>query len=181
MATLPMPTVADLKAHMQYGTDDDGTDDDELRYFLTAALEVAESIVGPLAPRTVTETHYGVSSDLLVLREAPVVSLTSVSTLTPYLLADFTVDAETGIVRLAAGRRIYGDVTVTYVAGRSAIPYAVSLATLIIAAHLWETQRGSGPSAGPLQPDLAPAVPMGFAIPNRAVEMLATQRQVRVA
>jgi hypothetical protein len=31
-----------------------------------------ESIVGPLAGGTVTETHYGLSSDVLVLRQVPV-------------------------------------------------------------------------------------------------------------
>lgn len=181
MTTLRMPTVADLKAHLQYPANDDGTDDGELGYFLSAAVEVVEGIVGPLSPCSVTETHYGVSSNLIVLDKAPVVSLTSVTTAVPRLLTDFTLDAETGVLRTIPGIRIYGDVTVTYVVGRSGVPFGVHLASVVIAAHLWQTQRGNGPSAGPLQPDLAPPVPMGFAIPSRATELLAPYRQVRVA
>lgn len=185
--TLPLPTVVDLKAQLNY-TDPTApsADDDELGFYLTAAVDLVEGMVGPLAVRTVTETHYRISSDVLVLRQAPATALTAISgrlypgsTATSYLLADYVLDGEHGVVRLANGFRLYGDFTVTYTAGRDGIPYAVSLATLIIAGQLWETQRGTAPT--PLQPDLTPTVPMGFAIPNRAATLLEPYIQVKVA
>jgi hypothetical protein len=52
---------------------------------------------------------------------------------------------------------------------------AIREAILIIAAHLWETQRGTSPSALSLQgADIGDAVSpgLGYAIPNRARELL---------
>ena len=190
--TLPLPTIVDLKAHLNYpdpAAQDDN--DDELGYFLSAAIDLVEGMVGPLSPRSVTETHYAVSSDLLVLRKAPVVSLDAITgrpwagtTTTTFLVSDYLLDTELGIVRSGNGLRLRGDYTVTYTAGRSGLPYGISLATVIIAAHLWATQRGAGPSAMSLQggDDTAGAiVPMGFAVPNRAASLLEPYRQVKVA
>jgi hypothetical protein len=49
------------------------------------------------------------------------------------------------------------------------------MATLIIAGHLWETQRGNSPVASALPAeDYSPGVVgMGFAIPARAMDLLA--------
>jgi hypothetical protein len=155
------PSLDDLKAHLNI-TDSDN--DDELLGMLDAATDVTESIVGPLAGGTVTETHYGLSSDVLVLRQVPVAALVSVS-------GRLWPDGALGTLRLVSGYRFAGDVTVTYTTGREA-PAAVRLAVLIIAAHLWETQRGSAP-VGPLSTDDGTVSGLGFAIPNRARELLA--------
>ena len=169
------PSLDDLKAHLNI-TDSDN--DDELLGMLDAAVDVAESIVGPLAGDTVTETHYGLSSDVLVLRQVPVAALVSVSgrlwpgaAVTSYLLSDYELDGALGTLRLVSGYRFAGDVTVTYTTGRET-PAAVWLAVLIIAAHLWETQRGAAP-VGPLSTDDGTVSGLGFAIPNRARELLA--------
>lgn len=59
----------------------------------------------------------------------------------------------------------------TKVTGTSA-PSAVKLATLILVAHLWETQRG--PASSPLAGDDQIVVAgWGYAIPNRVKELIA--------
>jgi hypothetical protein len=73
---------------------------------------------------------------------------------------------------------------VTYTAGYDDLPADVSGAIVLIAAHLWETQRGSAPSALALQDPngFDPSTPgLGFAIPNRAKELLAAYIRPAVA
>jgi len=179
-----LPTVADLKTHLDITST---KNDDELQDHLDSAVEMVEGIVGPIGePTTVTETHYNVSSDVLVLRRMPVAALTSVSsrygaTTTPLTLGDYELDPATGLVRVANGYGFYGTYTVSYTAGRAAMPASIWMACLIIAAHLWETQRGAAP-AGPLATDDSFASPgLGFAIPNRALELLAPYRRPVIA
>jgi hypothetical protein len=91
---------------------------------------------------------------VLVLRRMPVADLLSIgyrsgATTSDLLLTDYELDADTGIVRLASGGWFAGSYRVTYSVGRPTVPAAVRLAILVIAAHLWETQRGAAP-VGPL-------------------------------
>jgi hypothetical protein len=72
-----LPTLTDLKAHLNVTTSDD---DGELADMLDAAVDVVEGIVGPITSKTVTETHYAMSSDVLVLRRMPVGDLLSCPT-----------------------------------------------------------------------------------------------------
>lgn len=73
-------------------------------------------------------------------------------------------------------------VIVTYTAGfGDTAPAALTLAAAIIVAHLWETQRGTNSNTGysaNSEPgninDVAPG--FGFAVPNRALELLAPYR-----
>lgn len=174
---MSLPTVDDLKPYLNKTSN---ADDAELTDMLDAAVDIAEGVVGPLTSETVTETHYGLSSAVLVLRRAPALALTSVSgrvypgaLQTSYLLTDYTLDPDTGIVRLANGYRFAGDYTVTYSAGRTTLPAAVRLAILIIAGHLWETQRGVAPTPLQQQDAFGPPPTAGYALPNRAQELLA--------
>ena len=181
---MSLPTLTDLRAQTNITT---SADDEELQDHLDAAVDVVSGIVGPIdSPASVTETHYNASSDVLVLRRMPVGSLVSVSSrygavTTPLLLSDYELDADTGLVRLAAGTRFCGTYTVTYTSGRVDLPAAIRLAVLIIAEHLWSTQRGAAP-VGPLATDDTFATPgAGYAIPNRALELLAPYRRPAVA
>lgn len=181
---MSIPTVDDLKQHANITWD---VDDLELTDMLDAALDVVGGIIGPVGPTEVTETHYGNSSGVLVLRQMPVASVTSISCGyfggTPAVLdsANYTLDPATGIVR---GVGFYGDVTVTYTAGSDNPPARQRLAILIIAAHLWETQRGTAPSALALQqqdgdPSFTPGA--SYAIPSRAMELLAPDIRPSIA
>jgi hypothetical protein len=178
-----LPTVDHLRAHLNM--EGDTSHDAELTDMLDAAVEVVEGIVGPVAEGTVTETHYGVSSPVLVLRRFPASSVTAVSSrvgavTTPLTLVDFELDAASGIVRRADGGGFYGNYTVTYSTGRATVPASIHLAILIIAAHLFETQRMPGQSmeSAPAGFGGADGIPdagstgMGYAIPRRAQELL---------
>ena len=180
---MALPTVADLKQHINIPADVT-TDDDELGDVLDAAIELAESIVGPLTSGTVTEIHRGVSSDVLVLQQMPVGELVAVSsrvgaTTTALTLGDYELDTETGMVRVAAGTRFAGTYVVEYTAGADTPSASQKLGILIIASHLWQTQRVPGVNrfGTPDEPTASP----GFAIPNRAVELLAPSQTVTFA
>jgi hypothetical protein len=174
---VPLPTLDDFKTHLNIpGTSNDA----ELADVLSAARDVVEAAVGSLATQTITETHRNMASDVVILNHRPAGVLVSIDVraypgsgkVTQDLL-DYDLDPESGLLRLASGYPIFGDVTVSYTSGFETVPYAVWLATLIIGAHLWETQRGAQPL--PLQggePDLLSSG-SGYAVPNRAAELLA--------
>lgn len=184
---MALPNLVDLKTQLNIDLTD-STDDDELQLHLDAAIGVVEGIVGPLSGKTVTETHYGASGPLLVLRQAPVQSVTSVAVrfwagalAVPGVLTDYVLDPEVGTLRLASGWQFRGDVTVTYVAGQTAVPAQVLLATLVIAAHMWETQRGVSPTQLQTPDFVAGPSGAGYAVPNRAAELLESYAQHNVA
>ena len=184
-----LPDLATLKKHLNKSAAV-SADDDELADILEAAIDVVGNIVGPLTGDPITETHYGTYGAQLVLRKMPVTELTAISpravpgvTTTPLDPDDYVLDTETGILRVANGGWFVGDYTVTYSTGRATVPAAIRLAVMIVAAHLWETQRGTAPT--PLQEpefDNAGFNPgQGYAIPNRAVELLAPYRRPAIA
>lgn len=171
---MALPTVNDLKVHLNMsGTASDG----ELQDTLDAAIEVVEGFVGPLTAGDVTEVHRNVFSSQIVLRQVPAGDLVQVSARnglvsTPLEASDFELDAATGILRVVMGSGFYGTYEVTFSAGRTTLPASLRLAILIVAAHLWETQRVPGASRfGGDSP-----VPAGFAVPNRALELMAPYR-----
>lgn len=141
----------------------------------TEALETGECAVGALVERTVVG-RVTIQGGTGLLPIGPGVSVTSV------------VDAA-GVTRAAADFTVYpsgvvtgpdGVFTVTYTAGRSAtaagLPQSYRLAILIVAEHLWQTQRGNG--ARGRSDDVIPA---GFAIPNRARQLVGGIRDLPVA
>lgn len=178
-----LPTVADLKAHLNMESLGSG-EDGELADALEAAVDVAEGIIGPLYATPITEVHRDVSADVIVLRRCPVIELTAVSrrsggTKAALPLTDFEVEPEPGVLRSATDGRLVGTLEVSYSAGRATIPAAVRLAVLIIAAHLFETQRRPGFSSAPAGfggsdgvPDASISGGIGYAIPHRATDLL---------
>jgi hypothetical protein len=137
--------------------------DDELDLFRGAAQEAVEGLIGPVLHRTYTEVYTG--GGAIVLRHSPVLSVDAVSNAGVTLT--HTADVESGIVYA----RAYGPVTVTYTAGRAVVPDSVRVAALIIAEHLWTTQRGTAPSLVQGE-EAAPAPGMAYSIPNRATDLL---------
>ena len=174
---MALPTLDDLKTQLNIpGTGNDA----ELQDMLDAAIDVVQNIVGPLSTGSVTETHYNVAGPFLVLRKVPVGSLTALSvrwyagmSAVDQDIAGYLLDPDTGVVRTANGYPLKGDITVTYTSGYDTVPVAVHLATLIIAANLWETQRGAMPlPANATDDDYAANVGFAPAIPNRAKTLL---------
>lgn len=171
---MPAPTLLDLKAFLNISST---RSDDELPAYLDAAVGIVEAdLDAPLSVASRSETFP--ARPRLVLGRAPVLSVDSitVSTSLSALVAgtDALVDLDTGIITLQYPWSSWGTVTVAYTYGWTTLPAPISLAVLIVAGHLWETQRGSA-SLPTLGGDQTPAMTpgAGYAMPNRARELLA--------
>lgn len=105
---------------------------------LDAGQEVVADIVGPFSDEPITESVQ-VMSGVAILSGRPVGPvLFNGSVFTG--VVDRLAGLLTGLASSPANRLA----TVTYTTGNG-VPASVRLATLIIAGHLWETQRGSQP------------------------------------
>jgi uncharacterized phiE125 gp8 family phage protein len=154
--------------------------DDEVRMFIAAAGRAVEDhLCKTLVRRTFTEKHYRVCGRL-ILNHVPVISIVSVASTdgaTTWDPDDLDVDTDTGIVRSLSGAALWGDLNVTLVAGMRSVPPNYLLAVRIITEHLWQTMRGQtqpDTSAGGYGDSLDARAGglVGFAIPNRALELL---------
>lgn len=177
-------SLVDAKRHLQISST---AHDDQLREWLETITEGVENFTGIGPRRTVTEDHDVPVSGArgLALRRTPVLALVSaVGVLTggsSYEVAALDVDGSTGIVRHRAGSRLYGPLRVTYTAGRAVIPASITSAARIILQHLWRTQYGASRASGSLGggDDFAVTEPvpgLGYAIPNRALQLMEPYR-----
>lgn len=177
------------------------TDDEELRGYVEAVTRVIEDWRNEtIVRRTIVERHdtssvvnmrtdrvsdmgyeYGGTTRRLALMSSPVIALTEVKRVDGTYTWDPTqldVDPSNAVVTVLNGPLFYGFLQVTYVAGYPIIPANYTLAAEIIVSHLWELQRQ--PSITPAGANLfgsdtgdaISAGPIGFAIPNRAAELL---------
>ena len=156
-------SVDEVKAHANITST---TQDAEVELIRNAAQDAVEGLIGPVLWRTVTQA-VSTDSSTVVLNTLPVVSVTSLTsggTGTTYTLVDG------GMLVDVAAR---GAMVATYVAGRAVVGDDIRMAALIIAAHLWQTQLGAAPTQ--LQDGFGeqPATGIGYAIPNRAADLLA--------
>lgn len=169
-------SLAEVKAHLNYGTST--TDDEEIRDWIPTATPIIERHTGKtIVQRTFVDRITTGSTDQLWLNHHPVISLTSIATLDgvttwSVTATDVDIDPDLGVLTLLAGTPWSGRLKVTYIAGMAVVPDNYSKAARIIVQHLWETQRGTrgGPRVGGM--DDTTAVVMGYAIPNRALELL---------
>lgn len=175
----PPVTLDQLKQELNM--DPTGTDNDaELTIRLLAATRAVEGVVGPMVPRTITIRRVVRGTSIAL----PVWPVLDVATITGrYGAASYTTDdidvGTGGVVSLARGCLAPGRYDIAYTAGRDPVGENLQLATLIIAAHLWETQRGRSARARSLgdfdsgnpQQD-AMLVLRGFAFPRRAIELM---------
>lgn len=169
-----------LKVHLNItGT----ASDVELAGILSAAQGVVEAMLpAPLEPASVVEVFP--AGLVLVLRRAPVLSVDSVTaTGRPLPLVvgtDAIADLDTGIIRIlpTVWGASQGTLSVAYTYGWWGLPDSLRLALFIVAAHLWETQRGASGLPMPGS-DSTPGmgVGMGYALPNRALELIAPFRR----
>jgi hypothetical protein len=175
-AIAPRVLVADFAEFKAHLNRTDLTDDAELRTYLVAATDwVERTIGGPLSVQTFTES-VPVSGWWITPSQRPLVSVTS---LTPELgaLLDpsaYVVDTLRGAIRIRWGA-FTGWYTLVYKAGYAVIQERHKLAGLIVAAHLWQIQNGGGGMPFPGDSDV-PQFGQGYAIPNRAKELLAPDR-----
>jgi hypothetical protein len=172
-------SLADAKAHLNIVS---SAHDDELRGWVEAVTAAVETFTGPVVIRTVVEEHNTCGQTTLALRQTPVLSLTSLTSVlsggTSYAVDGLDVSSW-GTVRSLTGSPFHGVLRATYVAGRQVVPAAISSAAKIILQHLWKTQQGPGrPQRGLDDFDVTEPMPgLGYAIPNRAVQLLEPYKQ----
>ncbi|MFJ5644043.1 hypothetical protein [Streptomyces sp. NPDC093223] len=170
-------SLADARAQLNMRPSETA-DDDELRTFIGAATAAVERALGrAVVRRSITERHQVGRTSQVLLRQVPVLSVTSVTTAdgsTSWDPANLRIDSETGLVTVVAGEPLAGDVDFVFEAGEAIIQENHRLAGLIIIQHLWETQRGTmGVQLGGDTDNWSAG--RGFAIPRRALELLGSQ------
>ncbi|QTD96972.1 hypothetical protein [Streptomyces cyanogenus] len=170
-------SLADARAQLNMGPTETA-DDDELRGFIGAATSAVEQALGRVVVRrTVVERQQVGRTREVLLRQVPVLSLTSVAAADGSAAWDpmnLRVDQGTGLLTVTSGALLAGAVDFTYQAGEAVIPESYRLAALIIIQHLWETQRGAmGVQLGGDSDNWSAG--RGFAIPRRALELLGPQ------
>jgi hypothetical protein len=166
-------TLAEFKTHLNRS---DVTDDTELTFFLTAATQWYEyAIGGPIDTTSFTEIHW-VDGGTIVPRKRPIVTITSITPDQGTALGSSSYFANTalGTIQFRYGATCNWH-TLVYTAGLAGtVPERGKLAGLEVGRHLWQVQNGSS-GRGFLSDDLVPT-PMGYAIPRRALELLAPDR-----
>lgn len=181
----------------------DTSHDNDIRGYGTAITEWVESKVGVVVTRQVTElvrsqgrvltlgnppvrTDLGTRLDVTNRRDGSttngLVSLTPLLTYGfMYRIDDLLVDGEDGVIRHAAGLPFFysGDVhfqyEAVYWAGRKIIPWGITEGYKIALKHIYAVERGGAPSrAVSYGEDTTVQIGYGYAIPNRAAEMMLT-------
>lgn len=166
-------SLADIKQQLNMTST---ADDEELRAYLEAATGVIEGYLGrAVVRRSFTEEHAACGE--ILLNWTPVVALASVASVDgthTWNLTDLHVSTSGVLTAKAGATALLGDIAVTYIAGSSVVPGNWTLAARFIVQHLWDTQRGSKGAAHPGGMDTPGAgfTRYGFAIPNRATELL---------
>lgn len=180
----------------------DTSRDSDIRGYSKAVTEWVEYTCGPVVTRQVTEVVRA-QGRVMVLGRAPVrtdlgtaldpsnrrdgSTTNGLVSITPelsygfmYPLAELLVHGEEGIVRHLAGLPFfysgdpYAQFIVTYWAGRKVIPWGITEASKITLKHIWAVERGSaGSGAAGYGESETVATGFGFAVPNRAVQLLA--------
>ncbi|WP_327230810.1 hypothetical protein [Streptomyces murinus] len=174
-------SLADAKNHLN---NRNSADDGEIRFWNTVATRAVEYYTGPVVVRSFTEEHQVRNAAAIVLLRTPVVSLTAVDALLTgavgYAVDNLGVDRDTGEVYRLDGGRLNGRLRLTYTAGRTVIREHFTGAARIILEHLWRTQRAGrrgGLAGGGDDYAVTEPIPgLGYAVPNRAVELLASDR-----
>lgn len=192
LATAGPLTLAEAKQGLNITRTDS---DDELAGWLVAATELVESVVGPLTARSVTEVHPASEGAAIYLRQTPVISVESIErrwdSSPLWLPADVEVEPLSGRLTVNAfyegsgAWAGWGGVRVTYTAGRAQVPESIRKAIIIVLDHLWTTQRGWQSGAPGLRGQLPAAeggapIPAGYALPNRAEQLIEPWRRVAI-
>jgi hypothetical protein len=166
------------------------TNDEQVRSMVEAVTYVIEDYrKDVVVRRTIVEPidaqFDSLSSRRLVLRWAPVLSVTSI--VRPidgatWAGSDITVlDPNSGVI-ITYGTPFYasafrGGLVATYVAGRSVIPANYVEAAKVVLKHLWEIQQTPGMGSQVFGDTISTGeakvmTGLGYALPNRAAELL---------
>ncbi|MFF8458524.1 hypothetical protein ACF06T_28800 [Streptomyces albidoflavus] len=170
----------DARAHLNLRS---SQDDDEVRFWNAAATRAVEAIIGPVVARQVVEDHLERESRSIALRHVPVLEVLAVEALhsdgQDYDVVALVLDEGTGTLTRYGGGLIRGPLRITYRAGRSVIAENITAGARIILEHLWRTQRSArgGLAGGGDDYSVTEPIPgLGYAIPNRALQLLEADR-----
>jgi hypothetical protein len=176
--TVHAVSLDELKAQLNISV---ATYDTELTRHRDAAEEAATAYMGGRMAYQGKWTE-NLSSDggaHLMLAHTPVISVTSVTENGTTLAAtEYTVSYEGVLTRTwgtyTAGLWTAGfnNVTIIYVAGESPMAESIKQGVLVIAAHLWEQQRGNMTSVVGQGGESEWAPLPSYSIPRRAQELL---------
>lgn len=173
-------SLADLKTQIGIPLTDTSKDAELEMYAATAIQAIEDLIGGPYLNRTITELVYPCEDGrALILREQRVVSITAIVDMqsgSSVSVSQLILDPVTRILRQKLWVPFYwvGPFQVTYVAGcGTAVSPSVNTAARIIGQHLWLTRRGAASLPGIGGQDPVVITPSGFAVPSRAVQLLA--------
>lgn len=143
-------TLAEVKSHLSIV---DGANDADLQLAIDAAELAIAAKCGPLSSTAKTERLRG-GGPGLVLRNTPVVSLTSVTPLngTAYTVTDFETDLSAGVIEWSSGGSFAtGIYVVVYQAGRATLPADLKMGIKELVRHTWGgTKRGGRVRPGSL-------------------------------
>jgi hypothetical protein len=164
-------TLAEAKTQLNFPTSDTSKDT-ELQFYLDAATARLEDMVGQSASASRSERLYSISNRMRTTFR-PVTGITSITAVESSLTVastDLVIEhASAGIVRRINWQAFSGWYDLVYSGGYTSILANHKLACLITFQHLWQLQNGRGrPASGE---DGFPPLG-GFAIPNRALELL---------
>lgn len=149
-------------------------DDENIRELLESTTSIVEGIVGPVVRRSVTEVvgangayaHFVTSLN-------PIISIQSIAPigkgLPTYIVDDFDIDYNLGVVRSKLGRAFWGPQRVVYTVGRSYVPAAIRDAGRMTLRWLWSFQLG--PHSGPRDRTQATSG-LSVELPKPVIELL---------
>jgi hypothetical protein len=193
VTTGAMISLADAKEQLNKSatsSNPGSTDDAELMGFIRSASYAVNHMTGYTVRTGFSEWLtpdwgtpgpnlgvYGSGYVSLTLARSPVLSVESITPMfygvAALSLVGVSLDGEAGVLWLPTNQLFLGPCTVQYTAGRSFVPANLQSACRVIVQHLWDTQRGPAVK-GFLGGDDTVMVPgIGFAIPSRAVELMA--------
>jgi len=175
-----VPSLQDAKDHLNI-PQATTTYDSELQSKIATIQAGLEKLTGgPIITRSVTERvpcPYGHGA--IAVRQRPLVAVTSITDVASGVAqstSDLEVDTNSGIIRRKLGWPFLGRggaYTVVYTAGWGvAVPAAMNEFARNVLEHLWQTQHGpwARPSIGGEETVTLPG--FGYAIPNRALELV---------
>ena len=181
MAVLPLQDAKDALNIAQSNT----SYDVEIAVMVASIEAILEQITGgPLFTATISErVKVGHGYRSLVLRQRPVVSVTSITDIasgTPLAVPDLDVDTNSGVIRRKLELPFWSRgpyYQVVYAAGwGTSLPTAFNLAARIVLQHLWEVQQGPGQRPAMGGGDVTRVyrdTGVGYAVPNRVLELMA--------
>ncbi len=172
-------SLTDARKALRYDETAFVGDDEEIRLYIEAATWAVENhLRRAVVRREITDIAHGCRGARQVMLDwHPVLALTSVTRLdAPGTWDVGTLRVEPSGRVTTDGPRFDGDVEFVYVAGDLVVGGNILAAARIIVKHLWQVNQGSqGASRWSGMDDsmsVGWAASMGYALPNRAIELL---------